>query len=79
MSTPTVTFAYKTNPARFESCDAGVTLPVPNGVTLDVAMRAARAIVYTSLGMKTTKDDRVAAKRYLAVAFPGTELVGFKP
>lgn len=78
MNTPTVTFAYKTNPAKYESCDAGITIPVPKGISLPEAMRAARAIVYTTLGMKTAKADRIAAKRYLAVAFPGTALVDFK-
>lgn len=73
-----VTFAYKTNPAKYESNDAGITLAVPKGMSPATAMKAARAIVYTTLGMETDKPDRSAAKEYLAKVFPGTVLADFK-
>lgn len=72
-----VTFAYKTNPAKYESNDAGITLAVPDGMSPAVAMKAARAIVHTTLGMDVDKNDRIAAKEYLTTVFPGTALKDF--
>lgn len=70
MSTPaSVTFAYKTNPAKYESMDSGITLPVPEGMSPGTCMAAARAMVFTTLGMATTKTDRVAAKKYLTTVY----------
>lgn len=64
-----VTFAYKSNPAKYESMDSGITLPVPEGMTPGVCMAAARAMVFTTLGMTVTKSDRIAAKKYLTTVY----------
>lgn len=79
MNKATVTFAYKANPKKYESADAALTIEIPDGMSPGAVMSAARAMVFATLGMPTTKSDRKAASVYLRKAHgEGASLDDFK-
>lgn len=74
-----VSFSYKNNPEKYHSSDASFTAEVPDGMSPATVMKAARAIVFTTLGMRVASDDKRAAKQYLDKTHPETLLSDFAP
>lgn len=74
-----VSYRYVGNPAKYCAEETSITLSVSAEEDPAQVLGAARAMVLTSLGLKPSKKDRVAAKRYLTRRYANTCLEDFTP